>query len=363
MREHLYLAPPGDVGRGADVVGVEVRQHQPPQVRGLVSGLADRFGDQRRGAGEPGVDEGQPVGVVPQVGMPDRKPDEVQARHQLDDVHEATVSACQTCVPVRSAAGRTPARSGRVFWLVAGVAKLAEQADDPVGHAPVAVGLAVPAAFLGVAGQLALDLQTLAQARRVLGSGDELGAGQVEVAFARAFPGQAQAVAEFQFGLALLPIYAGLRVSETVALDTDDVRLSARKGNLRVRGKGTTVRDLPIHPQLRTDLRTWLDERPGWPGAGTSPALLLNRRGRRLSVRGASDIIRVIAADANLDEEHITAHVGRHTFATTLKVSGGTDLVAVADMLGHASLDTVRLYTHPSAADRERALNLLPYDR
>ncbi len=93
----------------------------------------------------------------------------------------------------------------------------------------------------------------------------------------------------------------------------------------------------------------------------SSPALLLNRCGQRLSVRGASDIIRAIAADANLDEEHITAHVGRHTFATTL-IRGGTDLVAVADMLGHARLDTVRLYTHPSAADRERALNLLPYD-
>jgi site-specific recombinase XerD len=73
-------------------------------------------------------------------------------------------------------------------------------------------------------------------------------------------------------------------------------------------------RDLPIHAQLRTDLQAWLDERPGWPGAGTSPALLLNRRGQRLSVRGASDIIRAIAAGANLDEEHITAHVGRHTF-------------------------------------------------
>ena len=97
------------------------------------------------------------------------------------------------------------------------------------------------------------------------------------------------------------------------------------------------------------------------PAPVNSPALLLNRRGQRLSVRGASDIIRAIAADANLDEEHITAHVGRHTFATTL-IRGGTDLVAVADMLGHARLDTVRLYTHPSAADRERALNLLPYD-
>ena len=162
--------------------------------------------------------------------------------------------------------------------------------------------------------------------------------------------------------LALLPLYAGLRVSETVALDTDDVRLSARKGSLRVPGKGTTVRELPIHPQLRTDLQTWLEERPDWPGAAASPALLLNRRRQRLSVRGASDIIRAIAAGANLEGEHITAHVGRHTFATTL-IRGGTDLVAVADMLGHARLNTVRLYTHPTAADRERALDLLPHDR
>jgi integrase/recombinase XerD len=93
-----------------------------------------------------------------------------------------------------------------------------------------------------------------------------------------------------------------------------------------------------------------------------SPApLLLNRRGQRLSVCGASDIIRAIAADANLDEEHITAHVGRHTFATTL-IHGGTDLVAVADMLGHARLDTVRSAPTPAPPNRERALNLRPSD-
>jgi site-specific recombinase XerD len=117
-----------------------------------------------------------------------------------------------------------------------------------------------------------------------------------------------------------------------------------------------------IGDRLGVCLQAWLDERPDWPGAGTSPALLLNRRGRRLSVRGASDIIRGIAAEANLDEEHITAHIGRHTFATTLE-GRGTDLVTVADMLGHARLGTIRLYTHPTAADRERALNLLPHDR
>ena len=91
--------------------------------------------------------------------------------------------------------------------------------------------------------------------------------------------------------LALLPFYAALRIAETVALDLDDIALSARKGTLRVRGKGATVRELPVHPQLRAELALWLDERPNWPGAGTSPALLLNRRGGRLSVRGASSII------------------------------------------------------------------------
>jgi len=161
--------------------------------------------------------------------------------------------------------------------------------------------------------------------------------------------------------LALLPFYAGLRIAETVALDLDDVALSARKGTLRVRGKGTTVRELPVHPQLRADLTLWLEERPGWPGA-TGAALLLNRRGGRLSVRGASNIIRAIAANAGLGDEAITAHVGRHTFATTL-MRGGTDLVVVADLLGHARLDTVRAYTRPTEDDRAKALNLLPTDR
>ena len=90
--EHLHVALAGDVGRGPDVIGVEVRQHQPPQVGGLVSALPDRVGDQRRGPGKAGVDEGEPVGIVPQVGVPGRKADEAQARQELDDVHAATVT-------------------------------------------------------------------------------------------------------------------------------------------------------------------------------------------------------------------------------------------------------------------------------
>ncbi|WP_338204270.1 tyrosine-type recombinase/integrase [Candidatus Nephthysia bennettiae] len=155
--------------------------------------------------------------------------------------------------------------------------------------------------------------------------------------------------------------YAGARISEAVRLDVNDVRLSARKGSLRLIGKGNKVREVPVHPQLRTNLALWLDERPNWPGADSTPALFLNQRGDRLSVRGASDVVITIAEAAGLEDE-TTAHILRHTFATTL-IRGGADLVLVAELLGHARLETTRVYTRPSAEDRARVLELLPIDR
>jgi site-specific recombinase XerD len=161
--------------------------------------------------------------------------------------------------------------------------------------------------------------------------------------------------------LALIPFYAGTRISEIVALDIDDIARSARKGVLRINGKGERVRKVPIHPQLHTALADWLTERADWPGATHSPALFLNQRGQRLSVRGAHAIITGIAAAGGLEED-TTVHILRHTFATTL-VRGGTDLVIVAELLGHARLETTRGYTRPSAEDRTRALDLLLVDK
>ncbi|MGZ5365833.1 MAG: tyrosine-type recombinase/integrase [Mycobacterium sp.] len=83
------------------------------------------------------------------------------------------------------------------------------------------------------------------------------------------------------------------------------------KGTLRVLGKGDKIREIPIHPQLRTDLHRWLHERPDWPEATRNPALLLNNRGGRLTTRGASGIFRQIADNAGLDAQ-TTAHILRH---------------------------------------------------
>jgi len=160
--------------------------------------------------------------------------------------------------------------------------------------------------------------------------------------------------------LALTPFYAGARIAEVVALDVADVRLSARKGSVRFYGKGGKPREVALHPELRDAYASWLTARTEWPGADTE-ALFLNRRGARLGVRGASAVFAAILNTAGLDDAG-SAHVLRHTFATTL-IRGGTDLVVVADLPGHARLEQTRRYTLPTAADRERALDLLPVDR
>jgi len=163
--------------------------------------------------------------------------------------------------------------------------------------------------------------------------------------------------------LALLPFYAGLRLGEVVALDLDDIRLSARKGLIIVRmGKGGTYREIPVHPQLRPDLALWIDdERAGWKGADTNPALLLNQKGGRLGARGADTILGAIAEEARISDE-FTSHALRHTFGTRL-IREGHDIVVVAELMGHKRLDQTRRYSLPTQADRERAILSLPADR
>jgi site-specific recombinase XerC len=159
--------------------------------------------------------------------------------------------------------------------------------------------------------------------------------------------------------VALLPLLAGTRIAEVAALDVDGVRLSARKGDLHVVGKGEKSRSVPVHPKLREALSAWLAERPSWPGA-ESAALFVSRRGTRLTTDAIADILAAITSAAGLDD-HVTCHTLRHTFGTEL-TRGGVDLVSVAELMGHASLETTRLYTRPSAADLQRAVDLLTAD-
>ena len=159
--------------------------------------------------------------------------------------------------------------------------------------------------------------------------------------------------------IALLPLYAGTRIAEIHALDIADVRLSARKGDVHLVGKGEKSRDVPVHARLREALAAWLAERPSRPGAD-SPALFTSGRGTRMTTDALADVITAIVKAAGLDD-HVTSHVLRHTFGTELTRSG-VDIVTVAELMGHASLETTRLYTRPSAADMQRAVDLLSAD-
>ncbi|GAC1347877.1 MAG: tyrosine recombinase XerC [Ktedonobacteraceae bacterium] len=150
-----------------------------------------------------------------------------------------------------------------------------------------------------------------------------------------------------------LLFYTAIRLGECVALNLDDVRVSARRGVIIIRsGKGDTYREVPLNAEVREALKVWLKERNKRFSQTSDPAFFLNSKGKRLSARAIDLIIRRIGADAHLE---LSAHVLRHTCLTNL-VRRGNDLVLVAEIAGHKRLETTRRYSLPSAEDRENAM-------
>jgi integrase/recombinase XerD len=135
---------------------------------------------------------------------------------------------------------------------------------------------------------------------------------------------------------------AGVRVSELVGLDVDDVDLD--DGSVRVLGKGAKERDVPLGRYAREAIAAYLTAaRPTFATARSRSALFLNRRGGRLSRQTCWTIIRRYAGLAGL-EKRITPHTLRHSFATHL-LEGGADVRVVQELLGHASVATTQVYT------------------
>ena len=143
---------------------------------------------------------------------------------------------------------------------------------------------------------------------------------------------------------ALETLYAaGLRVSELVGLDVDDVDLA--EGSVRVLGKGGKERDVPIGRYAREAITAYLTRvRPGLATRRSRSALFLNRRdGGRLTRQGVSAILVQHAAGAGIARK-VSPHTLRHSFATHL-LEGGADVRVVQELLGHASVATTQVYT------------------
>jgi integrase/recombinase XerC len=157
--------------------------------------------------------------------------------------------------------------------------------------------------------------------------------------------------------LVVLLLFTALRISEAIALDVDDVRITARKGLLVVIGKGEIRREVPLNALVRQVLEEWLAQRAVL-ARDDERALWVSRTGGRLSPRSADRDVRAVGAAAGLA---LSAHTLRHTCLTGL-VRRGNDLVMVAELAGHRKLETTRRYTLPSQADRQRAVDDLQID-
>ena len=134
---------------------------------------------------------------------------------------------------------------------------------------------------------------------------------------------------------------SGLRVSELAGLDLDAV--DARSGEVRVTGKGSKTRIVPVGEHALTALAAYMQVRPGIARPGEK-ALFVGRSGKRVSVRDVQRRIKRWAAAAGIDTD-VHPHMLRHSFASHVLQSSG-DLRAVQEMLGHASIASTQVYTH-----------------
>jgi integrase/recombinase XerC len=155
-------------------------------------------------------------------------------------------------------------------------------------------------------------------------------------------------------------LYAsGIRVSELVGLDVDDVDRGRRL--LRVLGKGRKERSVPYGLPAEAALDAWLTRgRPALATADSGPALLLGVRGRRLDAREARRVVHAAVAAAP-GAPDVGPHGLRHSAATHV-LEGGADLRSVQELLGHASLATTQIYTHVTV-ERLRAVHAQAHPR
>lgn len=210
---------------------------------------------------------------------------------------------------------------------------------------PASVNLALAAVdhflrFVGL-GAAEVSRERLPQAAPRALEGDEL------LAFVRA-AGRATARDR---AIGLLLVYTGLRLSELVALDLDDARVSGRKADV--------YREVPLNAPARKALDEWLKKRPAPVARIGGEPLFISRAGSRLSARAVDDVVRKLGRAAGVE---LSAHVLRHTWVTRL-VRAGNDVVLVADLAGHRKLETTRRYSLPSLDDRQRAVDGLAVDQ
>lgn len=135
---------------------------------------------------------------------------------------------------------------------------------------------------------------------------------------------------------------SGLRISEALGLNMQDIKADSE--NVKVFGKGSKERIVPLSDTCKKALQIWLEKRKLLSVERGEKALFVGKRGKRLNRREANRIVELYRQKAGI-VTRVSAHDFRHSFATHL-LEGGADLRSVQELLGHSKIATTERYTH-----------------
>jgi site-specific recombinase XerD len=140
-------------------------------------------------------------------------------------------------------------------------------------------------------------------------------------------------------------ITTGIRAGELVSLDLDDVEIAERSGSLRIKGKGSKVRQVPLTAACRNALKEWLALRP----LTASVSVFLSIRKSRLAYTHVRRLVAEYAEQAKI-EKTVTPHTLRHSFAR-LYFDKTRDIASLATLLGHEKVETTAIYARKNLSD------------
>ena len=158
---------------------------------------------------------------------------------------------------------------------------------------------------------------------------------------------------ERDYNIIVLLLHTGLRVDELCSLQIGDILLSERKGLLKVMGKGTKYREVPLNSTARSVLSTYL--------ASCKPETWLYYSKRNSKNKLEPRNVQAFCTKySRISGIHVTPHLLRHTFCKNL-IDAGESIDRVALLAGHSSLNTTARYTRPTGADLENSVEKLSW--
>ncbi len=163
--------------------------------------------------------------------------------------------------------------------------------------------------------------------------------------------------------IVLVMLFMGLRISEVVRLNVDDI--TEQTPGITFRGKGDKERFVPVHPTVREVVLAYAAIRPEAPRDSLGEPLFVSKQRRRIDPSTVRHFIKRYAQQAagleNRKRERLSPHKLRHTFATLL-LQGDVDIRHIQELLGHENLSTTEIYTSVNRRDLSKAIHRHPLD-